>query len=203
MTAAKSAAAKHAAAAKNADPDVAPDEEQETISDENDNPGPEVEGGNGNVTNKTRGEEVADRTTDTDEDSTSTYRKEFLVGGPYHEDEEFTDEFHEANAASLAESAIHAGLRIVGDIVFVGAEPSGQWGHAVDAKGEPYQRSTLVAYEAPAVPAHLVGAGPTEELSDVAATNDDVVTPRGVLTDGDSTVPEDVDDDGEPEGEAE
>lgn len=165
------------------DKDEAPGPDPAVEDGTNDSPG--VTGDNGTESgNRTRGEEVAQRTADTDEESTDTYRKKFLVGAPYREDEEFTDEFHEANAAQVAESAIHAGLRVIGDIKFVGHEPSGNWGHAIKADGTPVEHSTLVTYEAKAVPAHLVGAGPTPETSDVAATQDQVVSPRDVLTGG-------------------
>lgn len=122
-------------------------------------------------------EEIAARTTDTDEDETRLYRKEFLVGAPWDPDYDYADDDHEANAAAVAQDAINAGLRVVGDIVFVGAEDSGT------PYGRRGQTCVTLVYEAEAVPAHLVGAGPTPETSDVEGTLADVVSPRDVIKD--------------------
>lgn len=155
---------------------------------------------NGTVTDMTRGEEVAARTTDTDEGSIHKYIKRFLLHIPFSDELGLTDEVHTAHAANVAESAIHSGLRITGDITFKGAEPSGQYGHAVYADGTPVQYSTMLTYEADAVPAHLLGAGPTEETTDVAGVAADAVSPRDVLeaADEDQSVEEHKDEQEEP-----
>lgn len=137
--------------------------------------------------------EIAGRTADEDADQASVYTKQFLLGVPYSDDLEPSDQDHEDHAAVVASEAINNGLRVVGDIRYIGAEPSGQLGHAVKSDGTPVEYSTLLTYEADAVPAHLTGAGATIETSDQLATNADVISPRDVL-EGDDDGDEDESD---------
>jgi len=113
---------------------------------------------------RTMGEEVAERSTDTHEDKATVFVKEFLaaISG------DMKDFDHGPNAQSVVQDAINAGLRVIGDVTFEGADTQDVgFGHV----------STVLKYQAPAVPAHMVGAGPTEATSDQAATIADVTSP--------------------------
>ena len=177
--AAKAAAAKNKAAAEDVDPDV-----EDTDAEVN---APDGDPSEGEVQ-----DEIAARTADEEDDQADVFTKQFLVAVPYRDDMELSDQDHEDHAAVVASEAINNGLRVIGDIRFVSAEPSGQLGHAMKLDGTPAEYSTLLTYEADAVPAHLTGAGPTVETSDQLATNAEVVSPRDVLEGDDDNADDEV-----------
>jgi hypothetical protein len=144
----------------------------------------DVEAGDGVVDTDAQ-TETAMRTTDTEETSTDRFTKVFVVSAPWDDDKNYDDDDHEANAAAMVQDAINAGLRVVGGVTFEGAEA------ATTPYGRHGQVETVLTYSAPAVPAHLVGAGPTEALSDVLGTMADVVAPRDLL-DGDGDMDADA-----------
>jgi hypothetical protein len=146
-------------------------------------------------------EETADRQADSLADATTTFTRSFLVPGDSFDEKSYD---HGPNMQSLVQDAINNGLRILGlpedamsstaqegyddlepheahniglvepdqVVKFVGAEE-------VDfgVPGHPHVNQQLT-YAAECVPAHLIGAGATEALTDQVGNMRQVVSPR-------------------------
>lgn len=85
---------------------------------------PDEDGPLDNVGQLSEGEEIAARTTDTDEKSTNFYTKKFIVSEPFNQEQ--ADAFYSDNVhqmASVVQDAINVGLRADGDVEYVGAYP--------------------------------------------------------------------------------